>query len=197
MRYSIRTVTPLSDIPALFDLAEAKAHLRVDAADESEDALIEAQVAAACDHVERFTSQVLTERELELATDGFPCLPELVTIPRTPVTAIGSVKYTDPSSGTEVTLAPAGYRWSESEPDLLRPAWQAAWPSAAAEQGSVRLRFTAGYEARLAPASLVAAVKLMLGHLFVNREAVVTGPNATELPLAVQQLCMPYRRIVI
>ncbi|MBA6150075.1 MULTISPECIES: head-tail connector protein [Pseudomonas] len=41
--------------------------------------------------------------------------------------------------------------------------------------------------------SIQAACLLKLGHLFANREDVVTGTIATELPLASQHLLMPYR----
>ena len=38
-----------------------------------------------------------------------------------------------------------------------------------------------------------AACLLKLGHLFANREEVVTGTIATELPLTSKSLLMPYR----
>lgn len=41
--------------------------------------------------------------------------------------------------------------------------------------------------------AIQAACLLKLGHLFANREEVVTGTIATELPLASQHLLMPYR----
>jgi len=41
--------------------------------------------------------------------------------------------------------------------------------------------------------AIQAACLLKLGHLFANREDVVTGTIATELPLASQHLLMPYR----
>ncbi|MBA1195739.1 phage gp6-like head-tail connector protein [Pseudomonas plecoglossicida] len=41
--------------------------------------------------------------------------------------------------------------------------------------------------------SIQAACLLKLGHLFANREEVVTGTISTELPLASQHLLMPYR----
>ena len=41
--------------------------------------------------------------------------------------------------------------------------------------------------------AIQAACLLKLGHLFANREEVVTGTTATELPLASQHLLMPYR----
>jgi hypothetical protein len=41
--------------------------------------------------------------------------------------------------------------------------------------------------------AIQAACLLRLGHLFANREEVVTGAIATELPLSSQHLLMPYR----
>ncbi|WP_028698201.1 MULTISPECIES: head-tail connector protein [Pseudomonas putida group] len=41
--------------------------------------------------------------------------------------------------------------------------------------------------------SIQAACLLKLGHLFANREDVVTGTIATELPIASQHLLTPYR----
>ena len=42
-------------------------------------------------------------------------------------------------------------------------------------------------------AAITAACLLKLGHLFANREEVVTGTIATELPIASRSLLMPYR----
>lgn len=42
-------------------------------------------------------------------------------------------------------------------------------------------------------AAITAACLLKLGHLFANREEVVTGTIATELPFASKSLLMPYR----
>ena len=41
--------------------------------------------------------------------------------------------------------------------------------------------------------AIQAACLLKLGHLFANREEVVTGSTAVELPLASQNLLMPFR----
>lgn len=197
MRYRIRTVTAPGDIPLPFDLDEARQELRVEVGDSAEDALIEAKLRSAMDWVERFTGQVLTERTLEMALDGFPCTPELIELPRAPVTAISSVSYASADDGEPVVLGAGEWRWSDVDPDWLRPAFRSAWPVAAAERGSVRVTFDAGYEAGLAPPALLAAVKALLAHLYTNREAVVTGTITAELPLGVVDLCRPYRRVLI
>lgn len=196
MRYSIRTVTPANTIPLPFALEEAFKHLEAEEriGDEAEELLVTGQLRAAMDHVERYTSQILTPREMEISFDAFPCVPELIAIPREPVTAVTAIAYTD-ADGEPVTLDTADFRWSEAAADVVMPAFRGSWPTAADERGSVRVRFDAGYEEGLAPASLLAAVKLTLGHLYANREAVVTGTIATELPGGVRQLCAPYRRV--
>lgn len=190
MRYSIRTVTPAASPP--ISTADAKKHLQVEHSDD--DALIAAQVAAAVDHVERFTSQVLADCVMEMVLSGFPEFPEMLSIPREPVTDVVSLFYTD-TDGEEAEVT--DFRWSDASPDVVMPAFRASWPSAADEPGSVRLRFHAGYGPGLAPPSLIEASKRLLGHFYANREDVVTGTIATELPLGIKALCMPFRRIIL
>lgn len=48
------------------------------------------------------------------------------------------------------------------------------------------------YELPLPPA-VTAAILLLAGHLYANREAVVTGTISTALPMSVQFLLAPYR----
>lgn len=43
------------------------------------------------------------------------------------------------------------------------------------------------------PASVTAAILLMAGHLYANREAVVVGVTSSAIPMAVQYLLAPYR----
>lgn len=37
----------------------------------------------------------------------------------------------------------------------------------------------------------------MLGHMFANREAVLVGVVAAEVPLGVAAMCAPFRPVVI
>jgi uncharacterized phiE125 gp8 family phage protein len=170
-------------------LAAAKAHLRADGADEDQE--IEAQLRAATGHVERFTSHVLSPRAMEMVLDGFPELPELISIPREPVTAISSIVYADPATGADTAMEAGTWRWADTDADVVRPAFGAGWPRAAAETGSVRVRFSAGYEEGLAPPDLLEAVKRALVWLYDTRGA------EAELPQGVRDLCAPFRRMLI
>lgn len=201
MRYSIRTVGPVApatEIPLVISVDQAKAHLGV--VHDGDDDLVEALIRAAQDHIEHHTSQVLTPREMELAIAGFPASPrwgateDAIELPRAPVTAITAIDYAD-SDGAPSTLVEADWRWNEAEPTMIWPAYSTSWPSAYPEPGSVRVTFEAGYEEGLAPASLEAAVRLMVGHLYANREAVNVGNIVAAMPFGVEALCAPYRRV--
>jgi len=185
VRYSIRVTEPPET--EVLTLDQAKAHLRVDSSDE--DDLIGAYLKAAVRHVEDFTSQVLADQEMEIAWCDFPTYPEMIAIPRTPVTEIVSLAYLD-SDGVDTPIT--DFRWSDAAPETVRPAFRAAWPFAYNEPGSVRLRFRAGYGAELVPPPLLQAVRETLEHLYRNR-----GADASALPETVRSLCMPYRRILI
>jgi uncharacterized phiE125 gp8 family phage protein len=185
VRYSIRTVTPANEIDPVIDLAEAKRHLLVELDDF--DATIAELAATAQGHIERYTSQILTPRDMEIVADRFPS-PDF-EIPRDPITAISSIAYLD-ASGVAAELVEEDWRWSEYVPNLVRPAIQTIWPAAYREAGSVRIAFEAGYEVGLAPASLIGAVKLVLTVLYDNRGAT----DADILTKGVRDLCEPYRR---
>lgn len=61
----------------------------------------------------------------------------------------------------------------------------------------VRVTFTAGYgEADDVPGALKAAIRLIVGHLYENRESVIVGTiDAKELPMGVAALINPFRRV--
>lgn len=189
MSYQIRTVTAIAAITTVIDVAAAKAHMRVDFDDDDE--LIGDEIKAAQDRIEKHTSRLLTERALEMTLESFPCRLVPICIPRSPITAISSIKYTD-VAGAEQTLDPGAYRWSAADPQRILPAFGGEWTSAVAyDPGSVRIAFAAGYAEGECPAGLVEAVKRYVAYLYENRE------GAGDLPPGVISLCAPYRRISI
>lgn len=48
-----------------------------------------------------------------------------------------------------------------------------------------------------APADIQQAVLLLVGHWFENRESVVVGTSAVEVPLSVQAILSAYQRVVV
>jgi uncharacterized phiE125 gp8 family phage protein len=172
----------------LAELSLAKKHLRVDGS--AEDTLITVYIAAASGHVDgpgAYLGRAVGQQVLE---ERVACLPSLGwVIPVGPVIGVVSVKYLDPD-GVEQTLAPETYRVVD---DVLLPADGQAWPTTLVAPDAVRVRWTAGYAQT--PPSIVAAILLMVGDLYRNRETVVVGSSAGAIPMSttVENLLRPFR----
>jgi len=135
----------------------------------------------------------------------------LLELPMAPLRSVTSVKYVD-ANGVEATFASTNYTvdaWSA--PGRIALNRMAVWPGVQLlPVGGVRVRFVAGYADLLTAASpqtditaarnavperYKAAIKLIVGHLYENREEVMVGAGivASQLPLGVHKLLMPTR----
>jgi uncharacterized phiE125 gp8 family phage protein len=170
------------DGEAILPLADAKAHLRVKHT--SEDALIAALRDAAVSHVERLSGIALAPGTWRWTMREFS---GRVSLPIGPVTGLGDVKYFD-ADGTEQTYA--GARLVDGS---ALPAANGSWPAA---YGYAAVEFTAGLETADQAPELVAAAKLMLGHLYANAEA-VSDRGLQEVPLGVSALIDTYRQVLV
>lgn len=169
--------------------AEVKAHLRV--LHDDEDDLIGALRDAAVDMVEKYTNLRLLQQESLTAT--FAEFGERMRLPVGPLAhlAVTGIAYTD-AAGDAATLTEAQWRL---EPDgRIMPAHNAEWPD---HLGPVTVTYTAGYPASECPSALKAAVKMFTAHLFVHREAVVTGTITAEIPLGFSAICGQYRLMAV
>lgn len=192
----------------LMTLEEARLHLRLDAAgsplEHPDDPLVTKLIKAARTHAENFTRRVFINTELKYTIDRFPertrydyCDPDrqAIKLPVNPVRSITHLKYLD-ADGALQTLASADYQKDlESEPARLLHGTDDLWPAVQEALNAVEVQFVAGYGIAPSdvPEGITAAVKLLLGHLYENREAVIVGTSAVELPFAVETLLWPYR----
>lgn len=168
-------------------LAEAKAHLRVDTADE--DGLITSLITVARAVAEAYTNRALVTQTLELTLDAFPGGDGIIELPRPRLQAVTSVTYVD-ESGLARTMTTSEYQVdARAEPGRVAPAYGTTWPATREQFNAVTIRYTAGYGAAAAvPESIKAAIKLLVAHLFENREPVNVGSIVNELPFAVEAL---------
>lgn len=196
--------TPPSGEP--ITLAEAKAHLRVDADDDAEDALITSLITAARQHVEDVCERAILLQSWTLRLDAFPrvCHPytlpafrgdDRIFLPGGLVSEVTSVKYKD-VDGIEQTLDAGAYVANlPADPARIFPAYGAAWPTARQQREAVSVLYQVGYaDAGDVPAALKAAMLLIVGDLYANREASVAGQPMTD-NRALARLLLPYKRI--
>lgn len=170
-------------------LAEAKAHLRVTSADE--EALISALIVAARAHAEAWTHRCFVTQTWELVLDCFPSWT--LEFPNAPLASVESITYVD-TAGEEQTLDAAEYQVdTKTDPGRLMPAYGLHWPATREQLNAVTIRFVCGYgDAEDVPAPIKAAILLIVGHLFRNREENSNFP-LHELPLGADRLLAPYR----
>lgn len=170
-------------------LDEAKAHLRVDhdLEDNNIALYLDAAIAACAD----FASRAFDQVQYRLTLDRWPS-SGIIDIPIAPVVAVASVGYLDEAEASN-TLAADRWYWTPT-PAGARVWFRSAYdlPSLADRVDSIVVDLEAGYdppdysegedpEFKL-PAQAKAAILLTVGHLFANREDVVVGKGAVQLP---------------
>jgi phage conserved hypothetical protein, phiE125 gp8 family len=168
-------------------LPEAKAHLRVDAADD--DSLITALITAAREYCEAFQNRAYVTQAWQLWLDAWPEGSE-IRIPRPPLQAVNGVKYYG-ADNTEYVLPPADYFVdTRSEPGRIVLAYGKSWPSVTLRPANaVCVEFVAGYGgADKMPQRVKQAMYLLIGHWYEHREAVLTGSISKEIEFAVNSL---------
>jgi uncharacterized phiE125 gp8 family phage protein len=184
MRQSLVNTTAL-DGEAVLSLADAKAHLRV--LDSDSDTLIAALRDAAFDVIEQYAEKALTSRTFKWRGR----LSQVMQMGIGPVTAISAISYLDENGVTQGLVAADTLRIALG--DRVEFKTNVDVPTMADGDGVAEITFTAGYGADMIPQSILAASRLMLGHLFMNREAIIIGNIVEEMPMGVRQLCAPYR----
>jgi uncharacterized phiE125 gp8 family phage protein len=194
MTFGLTLVTPPASEPV--SDTEAKLHLRVDHT--ADDSLIDSLITAARRQVETHTGRALVTQTWDMALDGWPCGGE-IDIPLPPLQSVTSLTYYDTSSNATV--------WSSSNYQVVTDGvrgrlvlgYGKTWPAVTLRPAAgIIVRFVAGYGAASAvPEDIKAAIKLWLGHLYANREA-VTGTGGVTVgpqvvPMAVDALLAAYR----
>lgn len=172
-------------------LDEAKLHLRVTVA--AQDALITSHIVAARQYVEQFTNRALIEQTWKLFLDEFPS-SGVIYLPRSPLRSIVAATYVD-TAGVTRTLAADQYVVDVAcTPGRIYLAYEKSWPSARAVRDAVQVEFKAGFgtTAAAVPDGIKAAMKLIVGDLFENRERVITGTIVNVMP-TVDALLWPHR----
>lgn len=200
------------------NVADAKLYLRVDGTDD--DALIAVLITAAREHIEKATGELLVSRTLVGVADRWPGVedvgPGLVSprgipfadglndpvppptagtleLPVRPVTVVSKIEIVD-NAGTASGFDAANWYLDTSGQAAriaLRPG--AVVPADRQVLGGIRVTFTAGWATP--PADLMLALRQILTHWYENRQAVVTGTIASEVPLGAARILKSHKQV--
>jgi uncharacterized phiE125 gp8 family phage protein len=181
-------------------LADAKAWLRVEHADE--DDLISGLVVAARERVESHVGRALVTRRVRERRDDWAVGGRLAAcgsqfrLGLAPVTQVYHVKVYA-ADDSETVLDPANYYVDVvSTPARLALRGGGIWPIPGRAADGVEIEYDAGYgeDPASVPRPLVEALHLLVAELYENR---LPAERATEvaLPLAVAGLLAPFARL--
>jgi len=188
----------LKSAPAVevVSLAEAKQHLRVDVTDD--DSLIAIYAASAREFSETYLRRALITQTWDFFLEAFPAGAE-IKIPLPPLQSIDAIRYLDEAgverildSGFYTVDAPAG---PDADCGRVRFNYGHPWPSTFKDRRAVRITAVCGYGSAPSdvPSAIRAGVLLLTANLYENRQDVVTGTIATEIPRTSEFLFAPYR----
>ena len=187
----VRTVAP---VEPLLPLADAKAHLRVDHADEDE--LISGLIAAAEAHLDGYSGILGRALITQTWAVEFPTFASRLDLPLGPLQS-ATIQYYD-STNVLQTLSTSVYAvLTDGLGPYVSLKYNQQWPQTYTRDDAVKVTWVAGYGS--APASVPAAIRsamlLLVSHWYDNRSPVSVGESVAELPFTVAALLAPYRRV--
>lgn len=188
---SVTTYTAPTVDPIL--LSDAKLHCNVEATDTDWDVMLSGLIHAATAKVETDTRLRLLSQTVDQTIDRFPCgtrpLPVLGMLRS--VTSVTSYA----SDDTATTFATSNYFTDTSRmPGRICLKSGCTWPTGlrAYVAGVVRAVVGFGTTASSVPQDLTHAVRLLVGHWFMNRETIVVGTISGEIALTYHALIGPW-----
>jgi uncharacterized phiE125 gp8 family phage protein len=183
----IATITAPTEDPITRE--EVKHHSRIEGT--QDDLFVEGLIKAAVDKFQKNTCRQLVTGTYDLFLDEFT---DPIEIPYSPLIDITDIHYFD-SDGVDTLLPATVYEASTySEPGIVRRKYGQYWPGVRCHPESIRIRFRAGYgTAANVPEAIKAALKILVGHWFENREPGTTGTIYSEIPETLQALIDLYK----
>ena len=169
----------------IFTTAEAKDFLKVDTT--ADDTIIDNLVAAATESCQIYTNQYFINTVVTQYSDNWK---EFYSLYKSPVSSITHVKYYDKDDSLQ-TLASSNYILDDTyEPARIGIAVDGELPNVADRINAVQVKYTVGYGTASTdvPEGIRTAIILTVGNWYENRQSVITGRTATELPLSSQYL---------
>ncbi len=179
---------------------EAKRHLKQDSDDDA--VFITSLVAAATGHIDGpngWLGRSIGVQTLEASAPTW-CVAENFRLPYPPLISVEQISYRDANRQTVVVSADA-YEVVDGLVEAIgEPAWSGAHPA----RSGMRIRYRAGYAPIPAsgdtpaidtvPAQIKAAILLMVGDLYRNRDT-TSGTVSAKIPMSttVETLLDPFR----
>jgi uncharacterized phiE125 gp8 family phage protein len=183
-----QVITPASTYPV--SLTEAKSHLKVDTT--ADDTYITSIIKAATQLSEEYTNRLFIDTVIDQTCSDFA---QLQTLFKSKVSAVAHVKYYDSDNSLQTLSATVYDTQLNYEPSQIQLAENQSFPTITKRNDAVVARYTVGYGSAASdvPEIIKQAILLTIGNFYQNRNSVVIGRIATELPMNVKWLLDTYK----
>ena len=183
-----QVITAATSYPV--SLTEAKSHLKVDTT--ADDTYITSIIKAATQLSEEYTNRFFINTVIEQTCSDFA---QLQTLFKSKVSAVAHVKYYDSDNSLQTLSATIYDTQLKYEPSQIQLADDKSFPEITKRNDAVVARYTVGYGASASdvPEIIKQAILLTIGNFYQNRNSVVIGRIATELPMNVKWLLDTYK----
>jgi len=174
----------------LFTTDQAKDHLKVDTS--ADDTLIDNLVQAATESCQIYTNRYFIHTVVIQYADNWNGIRNLY---KSPVDSVAHIKYYDNDDSLQ-TWASSEYIIDNSlQPARVALAVDKSFPTISKRINAIEVKYTVGYGTASTdvPEGIRQAVLLCVGNWYANRQSVITGRTATELPLSSQYLLDQYK----
>lgn len=186
----VQTVAP-ADTP--ISLTEVKAHLDVTYTDK--DTLITGLLNSAVSYLDGWSGILGRCLVTQTWRQDYDDFRSCMRLPLFPVTSVTSVKYFDTSSA-EQTIDPSNYTLRHNDRGAYVEFKSTySFPALNVEKAAVNVIYVCGSAAADVPQAIKNAMLLLIRHWFDNPSAVQVGAPAQTMPMAVDALLAPFRRI--
>jgi len=174
-------------------LAEAKAHCRVDHADDNDFLVLTIQAARMW--WEETYGRALLPQTWDYSMNTFP-RSKVIHLPWAPLRSVTSITYYSEDLSTSTVFPSSSYQVDTgTTPGRVALKENELWPTDELRVSSgVVIRFVAGYNnAEAVPGPIKSALKLLVAQMYAFREPQVTGTIVTSVAFAVEALSQPYK----
>ena len=158
-----------------------------------EDVLIDLYIVAVRECFETQTRRALITQTWTMTMAGCPSAG-FIEIPKLNLQSITTIKYID-EDGNQQTWSDSLYEVDiTSDPGRVQPIEDETYPSTQATLGAVEIKFIAGYgdAGTDINQTLILAMLLTFGHFYQNRESIVIGTIAQEVPQTAKDMIKPF-----
>ena len=185
---AFKVVTPATSNP--ITLTEAKTHLKVDTT--ADDTFITNLIKSATSSAQEYTNRFFIATTIQQVGDKWEDISNLF---KSPVASVTNIKYVNPSGSLQTLSTDVYFVDDVNKPARIGLKPNQSFPEIINRLNAVQVNYVVGLAAGAdeVDEGIRQALLLTIGNWYQNRQAVVTGTIATELPMNAKFLLDQYK----